>query len=72
MLHKLQNYEGSSNITSTNSKYAGLVEHGSFTPETSIADNKDTSITECMENTNLHNEINHCEEKLKHIYKMEI
>jgi len=62
-----QNYEGSSSIRFTNYKSAALDEAESFTLETNISDNKDKGISECMERTDIDNEINHCEEKLKRI-----
>lgn len=62
-----QNCEGSSSIRFMNYKVALIEDTKSLMSETEISSDKDKGATECMEKTNLDDEINHWEKKLKHI-----
>jgi hypothetical protein len=62
-----QNYEGNSSIRFTNYKSAAQDEVESTTSGSNIGDNKDKGITEFLERLDIDDEINHYEEKLKHI-----
>ena len=62
-----QNCEGSSSIRFTDYKAATVDDVESFASDSEYNDNKNKGTTECMEKSELDEDINHWEMKLKHI-----